>query len=291
MILGYFHIKVSASRLSRWRPWAIAAVLILSSSNAAAQTLQCPNVEVPPADQLNRHTNIALEALEQTFDSYNLSVDLDVLVRKRDAILEEYYYTEQKLFVEVLCAKYCQILSQSEHSSKEEALDTAEKELCTRVEFAPLIADSRDPKYLTATPGSLATFGFAHYKPSAFPVWKVASVDESEESNKSTETAPGNKENYLREAPFVVNQANKHFVVVASASSRDGAISEMKRLKLKAPQYDFVVYAPYGSNPNYAIMMATWAPMEIAKEALNNAQQDVAPDAFIWSCRSEGSSC
>ncbi|WP_298826204.1 SPOR domain-containing protein [uncultured Piscinibacter sp.] len=96
---------------------------------------------------------------------------------------------------------------------------------------------------------------------------------------------------FLRDPPSFVNDSNKYFVIVGSAGSEDEAIRLMNRLKAKAPKYDFVVYLPYGANPFYGVMMATWTSREVAQQALREARASVAPDAYLWACRSTGESC
>jgi len=59
----------------------------------------------------------------------------------------------------------------------------------------------------------------------------------------------------------------------------------------KAPEYDFALYEPYGDNPYYGVMMASWVPRDVALEALRLARRDVARDAYLWACRSSGESC
>ncbi len=88
-----------------------------------------------------------------------------------------------------------------------------------------------------------------------------------------------------------MNDNNKYFVVVGSARTEEEGLRLMKRLKTKAPQFDFVLYAPYGENQYYGVMMATWVPRGVALEALKLARRHVAPDAYLWACRSSGESC
>jgi hypothetical protein len=106
-----------------------------------------------------------------------------------------------------------------------------------------------------------------------------------------THDIDNNQVEYIYDRPLVVTEANKYFVIVASAPSVEAALAEMLRLKRKAPQYDFVVYAPYGTNLYYGIMIATWVSREVAQQALAFARRDVKPDAFIWKCPQEGSVC
>jgi len=96
---------------------------------------------------------------------------------------------------------------------------------------------------------------------------------------------------YLRDPPFLITKGNKYFVIVSSVKTYEGALSEVRRLKLKAPQFDFVAYAPYGDNTFYGIMMATWVRYSVAKEAVANAKKYVAGDSYIWKCPNEGDRC
>ena len=108
-------------------------------------------------------------------------------------------------------------------------------------------------------------------------------------ANHSSE--PGASQKYLRDVPFLVTRGNKHFVIVSSVKSYEGALSEVRRLKSRAPQFDFVAYGPYKGNPYHAIMMATWVPYSVAKDALANAREFVNRDSYIWSCPDEGENC
>lgn len=96
---------------------------------------------------------------------------------------------------------------------------------------------------------------------------------------------------YLRDPPYYVNDSNKYFVIVGSRKSREAGLSLMNRLKANSPQYDFALYAPYGNNPYFAVMMASWVPRDVAMEALLLARRDVVPDAYLWACRSSGAGC
>lgn len=96
---------------------------------------------------------------------------------------------------------------------------------------------------------------------------------------------------FLRSAPAYVNDSNRWFVIVGSPRSEAEAIGQMNRLKAKAPQHDFVVYGPYGQNPYYSIMMATWVSREVGEKALRAAKADVSADAYLWRCPSSGESC
>jgi hypothetical protein len=99
-----------------------------------------------------------------------------------------------------------------------------------------------------------------------------------------------NENEWLRKPPFQVTNNNKNFVIVGSAPDETSGKAAIEMLKLKHPQYDFALYAPYDGNTNYGIMMATWAPSDIAKKALAVART-INPKAYIWSCRSLRNTC
>lgn len=112
-------------------------------------------------------------------------------------------------------------------------------------------------------------------------------VELNEPAFKLPETQTG----FLRDPPFYVTDANKYFVIVGSAQSRQQGLSLMNRFKAKAPQYEFALYGPYGDNPYFGVMMASWVPRDVAAEALRLARRDVVPDAYLWACRSTGERC
>ena len=169
-------------------------------------------------------------------------------------------------------------------------------QLFKRIEFSPVVASTKDqargiaPRLGTYTANVdpmrirdgviLAGFVVAPPNRSGRPAEWVAG-----------EAVEYRHADFLLDPPIFITKANKNFVMVASASSQEAAIREMNRLKHKAPQFDFVVYAPYRGNPNYAIMMASWVSYSVAKQALELAKKHVNPGSIIWSCRSEGTSC
>jgi hypothetical protein len=96
---------------------------------------------------------------------------------------------------------------------------------------------------------------------------------------------------WLRDRPFYITDFNKYFVIVGSARTEEEGRQMLRRLKSKSPQYDFQLYAPYGSNTYYGVMMATWVPRDVAQQALEAAKRDVVADAYLWACRSTGQAC
>lgn len=96
---------------------------------------------------------------------------------------------------------------------------------------------------------------------------------------------------FLLSPPYVVNSANKYFVIVASVQDERAAVAHAIRLKQQNPDLDFDVYAPYYSNPYHGIMLASWVDRATALEARDIARERIAADAYIWTCKSDGRFC
>ena len=268
--------------------------LFLPISARPAKAITCPEVSVDN-EKINADTQDSLAELERRSVSYSHETDL---LDERNSILLEFPFADQKIFIDVFYARYCNMIVNSNKTSMEKQvqIEEARSELYQKVPFADIVADTRTidqssiPPYLkmiryasmAAEPPN--TDMPIQRKRSSYPAMSPMMFADSHNSQED-------QTDFLREPPFVVTRANKHFVMVASARSYETAVSEIKRLKRKAPQYDFVVYAPYRSNTNYAIMMATWVPYDLAKRVLELAKRDVNPGSIIWSCRSEGNDC
>lgn len=270
--------------------------LVLPISAGIAQTTNCPEVTVGKA-KMNADTQDSLAELESRFVNYPIGINL---LDERNSMLIEFPFTDQKLFIDVFYARYCSLIEKSNItlSEKKIKIEEAHIELYQKVPFADIVADTRTqtqnqsniPAYLkmvryASTEAESHNPGLLTHRISSSPVTASAGFF-ADSHNK-----PGEQPDYIRESPFVVTRANKHFVMVASTQSYETAVDEMNRLKKKAPQYDFVVYAPYGSNPNFAIMMAAWVPYDLAKRVLKLAKRDVNRGSIIWSCRHEGNDC
>jgi hypothetical protein len=109
--------------------------------------------------------------------------------------------------------------------------------------------------------------------------------------NQSEFKLPEPQTGFLRDPPFFVNDYNQYFVIVGSAITREEGLRLMNRLKSKTPQYDFALFEPYGTNPYYGVMMASWVSRDLAMEALGLARRYVARDAYLWACHSSGNNC
>ena len=95
---------------------------------------------------------------------------------------------------------------------------------------------------------------------------------------------------YLNPVPFFITDKNKYFVIVSSVRSETQGKQKMSDLKSRYPAYDFELYAPYGANPYYGIMIASWVSRERAAEALAAAKK-IEPTSFLWACRGSGERC
>ncbi len=268
--------------------------LVLPISVVSAQTISCPEVLVNN-EKIGADTQDSLAELERRFVNYSIEINF---IDERNSMLIDFPFADQKLFIDVFYSKYCNLIRNSKItlSEKQIQLEEAQNKLYQRVPSANIVADTRTKDQSTMPPHSkmilYASFEAETHNPNLFTHRKSSShFTASPLLFAETKNTPDDHTDYIRESPFVVTRANKHFVMVASTPSYDTAIKEMKRLKRKAPQYDFVVYAPYRSNPNYAIMMATWVPYDLAKRVLKLAKRDVNPGSIIWSCRHEGNDC
>jgi hypothetical protein len=269
---------------------------VLPISAGIAQPTTCPEVSVDLA-QINADTQDSLAELERRFASYSIGINL---LDERNSMLVEFPFTDQKLFIDVFYARYCRLIERSNItlSAKTAQLEEARSKLYQKASFGDIVADTRTQtqnqsnifpylkwvRYAGTAAQPVNPGGLTHRVSASHPGASAGWLADSH-------NPPGAQTDYIREPPFVVTRANKHFVMVASTPSFESAVDEMNRLKRKAPQYDFVVYAPYGSNPNYAIMMAAWVPYDLAKRVLKLAKREVNPGSIIWSCRHEGNQC
>lgn len=279
-------------RIATLQSASFLLVGLLSSLPVSAG--ECEQPAQPSA--LSEDDKLCLAALDEQFADYTeVSTLPDISFRSdRNRLLVKHAPPHQQFIIDSFYHRYCLLLDNSQWqltvSDRQQKLEFAKTELHARVPFGSLEVDTRNVafhapfqrKYRVAGIG-LENSGMLMHGFQAGPPADV-STSAAVESG-----ATGSA--YLRETPYVVTRANKHFVIVASVASLENARSEAFRLKRKAPQFDFVVYSPYPGNLNYAIMMATWVPWDVAEDALADAKKYVSKGSFIWSCRSEGDSC
>ena len=269
----------------------IATFIVFASSHHSVIASECPTVAMP--EQINQDTQNCLSQLEASFPSYDLDTNLE---SERNYIIMENSRADQPVVIGVFFFKYCELVKEPRWNltsdSQRQHLELARKKLYNQVPFAPPVIDSRTLTHFLSDPQMQFVTSFG-YEDSQVQYANLRNIDEgiSVQPVDHHVDEPDKSVNYLREVPFVVTDANKNFVMVSSVKSEQDALKEVKRLKRKAPQFDFVAYAPYRGNPNFAIMMATWVSDSVAKAALEDAKTFVNTDSIIWSCRDRGSYC
>jgi hypothetical protein len=253
-----------------------------------AMASDCPSLREP--GKVNADTRNCLESLKVQFAEYTPDIEF---LSERNALLSANPYANQKLVIDTFFISYCGLVSDPrwELTAEDRAatLQLAQEKLYTRVPFPVPVADSRNfshnlPEYRTYWVSSTENLGV---RP------QFAMLGDTPAAGAPMEPAaePLPESAYIQDVPFYVTKANRNFVIVAAAGSSEDAFDTVRRLKAKAPQFDFVAYAPYQGNPNYGVMMATWVSWPVAQQALADARKYVAADAFIWSCRELGDSC
>lgn len=282
-----------ASRAYRCPFLATWPVLFLSLivPATAQQAFQCPSLPNLEATNTTVDTKTALDVLSKIIS--NVGIDIDVR-RERDSILKNNPRADQTIIVLTMASTLCGMIASDSSltgSQKAERFQKMMIDVMVRASGpAPLArTDEKQSHDDRVSPRRwLSRFATPAHARASHPgrgIELILAADEAEPPSFRSKTG------FLREVPFYINDSNKYFVIVGSAPSEEAARKLLTRLKAKAPQYDFVLYAPYGSNTNFAIVMACWVPRSVALEALRVAQRDVAHDAYLWACRSSGDSC
>ena len=247
---------------------------------------ECPTVYLPK--KLHQDDRAALAKLDQQFASYTLDIDF---LNERNALLNAHVFADQQLVVDSFYAKYCNLVDQPEWKlevlERQARLHYARVKLYQRVVFPSVILDSRS----LASIQPLVKFDVA--SKSAVLERLPQSPGEGERITLATSyfSAPEVAHRYLRDTPFQVTRGNRYFVIVSSVKSFVSVISEIRRLKKEAPEFDFVAHGPYAGNPYYGIKIATWVDGSVAVEALAKAKKYVSKHSYLWTCSAEGDRC
>jgi hypothetical protein len=259
----------------------IALCLVLLHGAALAQPAPGCEAAAPVGSRIvTPQTKAAMHAADRLVRSAGAGADLRsiraTLLRDRfpSADVDQTLRRMLQVFCEVVRLEAT--LSDSEKAAR---IQTADADMLQRVQGPSEVARTSSRIRRTSGPGDGRPILLASQDGSAWLADWLAQA----------QAAPAAE--FLRDAPAYVNDSNKYFVIVGAAPSEAAAIDLMNRLHRKAPQHDFVVYMPYGANPNYAVMMATWVGKDVAQQALRAARQSVVADAFVWACRSGGESC
>lgn len=263
--------------------------LLGAFANLTAIADECP--ALPEIGEANGDTRKCLSMLEEQFAGY--SPDIEIL-SERNALLAAYEYADNKLVIATFFVRYCGLLSDPrwQLSAEERAtrLNLAQEQLNKKAQGMVPIVHSRNISHHSQDP---RTFWITDYGDRwASPQFAVFGDTPAADPAEGSVAEPPPETEYLRDVPYYITKANRNFVMVASVGSAEEAFATVRRFKEKAPQFDFVAYAPYDEEkPSYAIMMATWVSWSVAKRALADAREHVAPDAIIWSCRGLGDRC
>lgn len=259
--------------------------MLLMSAFAHSQT--CPDVKAP--SQLNPHDVASVSQLKQNFLSYAPNVRLRP---ERNSLLMDFAFANQQYVIDTFFSKYCGLIAEEKFqlSIEEQTvkLTNASDELYFRVPFPPPVIDSRNN--ISQSPRldnhqEQGMFAYASYGPpmNEEPLSIDPDVSMSEGEAKAN--------TWLKAPPYVVTEANKYFVIVSSVRTFEQAVQEVRRLKRRAPELDYVVYGPYQDNPNHAIMVATWLNRADAEFALEQTRAVLRMDARLWRCPREGEQC
>jgi hypothetical protein len=87
---------------------------------------------------------------------------------------------------------------------------------------------------------------------------------------------------YLQPPPPVLTKENSCFTIVHSAESEEAGRAKIEQLRKKCPNLDFELYAPYGSNTYWGVMLASFVSRSRANEALQVARSQIDPSSYIW---------
>ena len=259
-----------------------AATVVLNSRPATSQEHPpCPPAPKLEASTASVDTTTALHAVSKLLAK--IGIDIDVRTT-RDSVLKDNPRADQAVIVLTMANTLCEMIwsdSALNGADKAARFENMMRDMLSRA-LGPVPVARTDGHTQGRRDGQEGLIVLASADPSAMLL-----VAQNEPGFKLPEPQTG----FLRDPPFYVNDSNKYFVIVGSARTRDEGLRLMNRLKSKAPKYDFALYAPYGNNPHYGVMIASWVPRDVAMEALRLARRDVARDAYLWACRSSGERC
>lgn len=265
--------------------WSLALLFWLPHGATQAQAQAAPGCEAvaPIGSRLvNRTTQAAMDAADQLITDAGVGADLRAV--RTTLLRDRFPSADVDLTLRSLLQAYCRVVQAAA------GLSDADKTTRIQAATADMLAPVQGPTVVARTSSRIRRSG----GPLDGPGLLLASRSDDAWLPAWLAQVPAAADpaaDFLRDAPPFVNDSNKYFVIVGSASSEQAAVALMNRLHRKAPQYDFVVFMPYGANPSYGVMMATWVSRDVAQQALRAARQAVVPDAYMWACRSGGDSC
>ena len=263
----------------------ISVSLLLCLSSAA--NAEC----APPPPVFDEAKKVDTQgAIGKFLKLAGLDVRVDVATEKK-TIFSDYPNADQMVVALTTIHNVCALLESSTQMSDKEKIDIL---VSLQVQFFSARAAGPQPIASTATSRRDSVPSTPQDQPGGdkksqwmMPVQLVAMRDgpSGDEPRKISWA-----DIYLNPVPILITDKNKYFVIVGSASTEGEGTKKLAELKSKHPAYDFELYAPYGSNISYGIMIASWVSRERANEALGAAKK-IEPTSFIWSCRGTGEEC
>jgi hypothetical protein len=257
--------------------WSVLAILLEVLPVAAEEYSQCPAVPTLEVRATSVATKTAMDAVGKLLG--RLGIDIDVRTT-RDNVLKDNPRADQVVIVLTMANIYCKMIW------SDTALRGEEKASRFKSMMQDLLTPAAGPMPVARTNAPATGKNGGMTILASNELFALA-----EETDKPELTLPTPQAGFLRDAPFFINNYNKYFVIVGSASTREDGLRLMNSLKSRTPRYDFALYEPYGANPNYGIMMASWVPRDVALKALGIARRTVSHDSYLWACRSTGNSC
>ena len=246
---------------------------LISLPAIAEEYLQCPSIPTLDVGTVSVDTKLGIDAVGKLLAKIGLGINVR---DERDNVLKANPRADQVMIVLTMANIYCKMIWSDSTLKGDEKAARFEKLMHELLERAT----GPTPVARTAATG--------WWNQKMITLASNVPFDLAEEPELAL---PKPQVGYLRDPPFLINDYNKYFVIVGSASTREEGLRLMKTFKSKAPQYDFALYEPYGNNSHFGIMMASWVPHDVALQVLDIAKQTLAHDAFIWACRDTGDSC
>jgi len=241
----------------------------------------------PPPPVFDDRKKIDTEgAIGKFLKLVGLNLHVDVGTEKK-SIFSEYPNADQMVVALTTIYNICSNPQLSEEK-KIELQVSIQAQFFTLAQGPQPISSTAAPRQNTAPPAPPDRSGRGKKSQWVLPVQLVSSEGASNEQNKPQKISWADI--YLNPVPIFITDENKYFVIVGDALSEAEGKKKLSDLKSKYPAYDFELYAPYGSNKHYGIMIASWVSKERAAEALAAAKK-IDRTSFIWSCRSKGDSC
>jgi len=269
----------------RQRLLSISALLLLCLSSAAKA--DC----APPPPVFDEKKKVDTEgAIGKFLKLVGVNVRVDVATEKK-TIFSEYPNADQMVVALTTMYNVCSLLQNSIQISDREKIEiqlSLQAQFSARALGPQPISSTAASRRDIAPPAPPDQLGGEKKSQWIIPVQLVAMQDNSTEHNKPQKISWADI--YLNPVPIFITDKNKYFVIVESASNEAEGMKRLSELKSRYPTYDFELYAPYGSNAYYGIMIASWVSRERATEALAAAKK-IERTSFIWSCRSTGDRC